>query len=439
SGAVFWVGFIRDDAAGVQATANVHLYAGLLPGTDVGLPLPQGTGARHNGEPTATWNGTISASFLGSGFDMIGEGTIAELTRDAKRLTDTGFQLLIDFGAGTIKTPAQKKFLGNFKLSLDGTFDGGIMAGAVALAPTQSALMTRGAGRFSGLIGADGAVGVFKSDNDDTASNGYIGGFVAAPPPPPPYSTVPVRSSTWTDSFSGTPSTNTAGDVLWAENGIAPTNGANNSTHFITGGANGIGVINQTINRNNATPRFLRLDGTTGGSGDSSGVVFWAGRVKNGPATDHFYAGLLSGTDVGLRLPHGAGATFQGASTATWHGTIRGLFTGSGDTDFAAGSISGFTKTGSILMDTNFRLLVNYGTGALTTPLGKESFGTINFSLDGSFDENGVMTGDYTAEAGRPAGRFGGIIGTTGAVGVFKSNGRVNSIVGGFVAKPPGG
>ncbi len=138
-----------------------------------------------------------------------------------------------------------------------------------------------------------------------------------------------------------------------------------------------------------------------------------------------------------MALPRGIDATFQDRSSAIWTGTIRGLFGNSGGTDFGASGISGFTKDGNDLTDTNFQLLVNYGTGALTTPAGKESFGTVNFKLDGSFDENGVMTGAYTAEASRPAGRFGGIIGTTGAVGVFKSDGVSNSIVGGFVAKPP--
>ena len=434
SGAVFWAGFVRDNAQDNVGVA--HLYAGLLPRTDAGLPLPQGTGATFRGEPNATWDGTISGIFRGDGLDMIGEGTIAELTRNGDRLTDTGFQLLIDFGAGTIKTPVGQESFGNFKLSLDGNFEGGIMAGAVALAPVGSALMTRGAGRFSGVIGTRGAIGVFKSDNDDTESNGYIGGFVAAPPPPPPRS-VPARFSTWTDSFDVTTRMNTANDVLLAEGGIAIANGANATTHFITGKADGsgLGFEGNPLNISNVAERFLRLDGTTGATGDSSGVAFWAGSVQAGIV--HFYAGLLSGTDVGLALPRGIDATFQDRSSAIWTGTIRGLFGNSGGTDFGASGISGFTKDGNDLTDTNFQLLVNYGTGALTTPVGKESFGTVNFKLDGSFDENGVMTGAYTAEASRPAGRFGGIIGTTGAVGVFKSDGVSNSIVGGFVAKPP--
>ena len=422
SGAVFWAGFIRDNA---QDSSVAHLYAGLLPGTDVGLPLPQGAGARHNGAPSVTWNGTIRGIFRGIGPDdsNTGAATTVGLTRFNDHLIDTNFQMLIDFGARTIKTPVGQTVFGNFNFSLDGTFDGGVMAGTIT--PADAPIADRNApatGRFSGVIGVDGAVGVFKSDNDGLAINGYIGGFAARPIPP-------VRFSTWTDSFSGTPSTNTAGDILLAEDDITATNGATLTTHFITGQENGIGLAEYT-----GAERFLRLDGTTGLSGDSDGLAFWGNVVETDVV--HLYAGLLSGTQVGLALPRRAGATFQGKTSAVWKGVIRGLFQGTEAMDFGEDSITRFTKTGDDLLDTRFKLLVNYGTGALTTPAGKTSFGTIEFGLNGSFDTNGVMTGTYTASEGLPAGRFGGIIGTKGAVGVFKSNGAVSSIVGGFVARP---
>ncbi|MGU9962826.1 MAG: hypothetical protein ACNYPD_01835 [Candidatus Halichondribacter symbioticus] len=434
SGAVFWAGSIRDNASETTAPeTNVQLYAGLLPGTDVGLPLPQGAGATFQGRPSATWTGTISGIFLGDGIDTdIGEATIEKLTRDDNRLTDANFQLLIDFRAGTIKTPTGEESFGNLKLSLDGNFEGGVMAGAVALNPTEAALMGRSAGRFGGVIGTRGVVGVFKSVDDTTPNNGYIGGFVARAPQV-------VRFSTWTDSFDQGGRANAVGDVLLAEGDISLTGRGTNTAYFITGKANGLGVLGHALNTRSASSRFLRLDGTTGTTGDSSGIAFW-GNVLSPPNTIHLYAGLLSGTDVGTVLPRGAGATFQGVPSAVWTGTIRGLFAGTPSLDLGQDDIDGFTKAHDVLTDTNFELLVNYGTGALTTPTGKESFGTIGFGLNGNFDENGVMTGDYTTTlTGQPEGRFGGIIGTTGAVGVFISTGvNVNtSIAGGFVAKPP--
>ncbi len=423
NGVAFW----GDEVAG-----NItHFYAGLLSGTQVGLPLSQGAGVTLYNASSATWTGTISGIFTGDGITTnIGEGSIAGLTRDGNRLTDTDFQLLVDYGARTIKTPVGKESFGNLKLSLDGTFDGGIMAGAVAITPTQRALMGRSAGRFSGVIGTDGTVGVFKSDNENLAS--YIGGFVAE--------LSRVQFSNWTDSFDQGGRENTAGDVLLAEDDITLTDRPSDTTYFITGKANGLGVLGHALNVNNASSRFLRLDGTTGATGDSNGIAFWGNLVSRAPNAVHLYAGLLSGTDVGLTLPRGAGATFQGDSSAVWTGTIRGLFAGTPSLNLGQDGIDGFTKDRDVLLDTNFELLVNYGTGALTTPLGKESFGTIGFGLNGSFDGNGVMTGDYTTTlAEQPEGRFGGIIGTEGAVGVFKSSGvnSTTSIVGGFVAKPP--
>ncbi len=69
------------------------------------------------------------------------------------------------------------------------------------------------------------------------------------------------------------------------------------------------------------------------------------------------------------------------------------------------------------------------------------------FNFNGGFDENGVITGTIahtlTASGGTVSqnGVFSGLIGSDGAVGVFKNNddeaGKLVPFVGGFVVKPP--
>ncbi len=454
SGAAFWAGAIRENAT--SDNIGTHFYAGVLPDTQVGFLLPQEAGATFNNASSAIWSGTIRGIFAGGGIHMLGEASIDGLARNGNRLTDTNFQLLINYGARTIKTPVGKTAFGNFQFSLDGTFDGGVMGGTLTPTPINGA-PARSAARFSGLIGQDGAVGVFKSNNDAIADNGYVGGFVAKPSLPET-----IKAINWEASFdqassgANTIGANAAGDVLLKENIFTKEGRPTDSSHFIKAGADGIGLfVNGRLSLHslyNIPERFLRLDGTTGASGDSSGVAFWAGSVRNsvGEVNEsqtnvHLYGGLLSGTDVGLPLPQGVGATFQGDSIAIWTGTISGTFLGNGLLTVGEDSIDGLTRNEDGLTDTNLQLVVDYGARTIKTPVGKESFGNFKMSLDGTFD-GGVMGGTITpapTEAllmDRGAGRFNGVIGVDGAVGVFKSNNDDtprNGYVGGFVAKPP--
>ncbi len=455
SGAAFWAGAVRENAD--SANIGTHFYAGVLPDTQVGFLLPQEVGATFNNASSAIWTGTIRGIFAGGGIHMLGEASIDGLARNGNRLTDTNFQLLINYGAKTIKTPVGKTAFGNFQFSLDGTFEGGVMGGTLTPTPINGA-PARSAARFIGLIGQDGAVGVFKSNNDAIANNGYVGGFVAKPSLPET-----IKAINWEASFvypssgANTIGANVAGDILLKEGIFTKEGRPTDSSHFIKAGADGIGLfVNGRLSLHslyNIPERFLRLDGTIGTTGDASGVAFWAGNVRNnvGEVNEsdtrvHLYAGLLFGTQVGLPLPQGAGATHNGAPSATWNGTIRGIFLGSGiTTDIGEGAIDGLTRTGDGLTDTNFQLLVDYGARTIKTPVGKEFFGNFKFGLDGTFD-GGVIAGTITpaptesALMNRPAGRFNGVIGVDGAVGVFKSNNDEtpsNSYVGGFVAKPP--
>ncbi len=155
------VAFFLGDIAGAT-----YAYAGILAGTNLGA-VPVST------TPSATWNGQFSA--IGHYF----------INKD--------FELEIDFSTRSVDAfvqvsdDATSHFLlnGNFDATtgvIDGTVELGDFAGndRTATLPNNE---DRGSGMLTGLIGEDGAVGVFIKNNDDTGqSSNFAGGFVAVKP-----------------------------------------------------------------------------------------------------------------------------------------------------------------------------------------------------------------------------------------------------------------
>ena len=162
-------------------------------------------------------------------------------------------------------------------------------------------------------------------------------------------------------------------------------------------------------------------DGSQSLGGDAvDGVGFVGGGLNDGL---FYYAGILSGTDLGLPRTETEG-------TAMWNG------------QFGA-----FGRSTSNNVNKNFTLTVNFGAG--------EQAGTISaqvstshisylYSITGNFDSSGVIRGDISFDGGRWGeiipGQLRGLIGQEGAVGVFiggKDTQNYYSYSGGFVARPP--
>ena len=151
-----------------SAARNANGYAGILAGTDLGAVPPPTT-------ENATWNGQIRA--LGY-------------------FTEKDFELEIDFSDRSVEAFVQVKNDEDDPLHflIEGNFDGttGVINGTVELGDYTGNLRTatpldnpaRGSGMLTGLIGIEGAVGVFlKNPNDTGKSFNFAGGFVAAPTP----------------------------------------------------------------------------------------------------------------------------------------------------------------------------------------------------------------------------------------------------------------
>ncbi|MGU9963369.1 MAG: hypothetical protein ACNYPD_04595 [Candidatus Halichondribacter symbioticus] len=132
-------------------SATNKLYVGLSEDTNLGAPLSDGA---KNGD----WAGMIT------------------VLTSAGRAQEVGFNLVVTFNAvgdNTLSIKETTLDVGSLGfISLNGKFTAnGVIYGTVNFA-------TAGAGTLSGLIGVNGAVGIFASDAG--VNTDYVGGFVAA-------------------------------------------------------------------------------------------------------------------------------------------------------------------------------------------------------------------------------------------------------------------
>ena len=317
----------------------------------------------------------ISATWNGAIQAYVGE-TLAKST----------FNLMVNFMDRDVDGTVT---LGGKKFIFDGDFtDKGIMFGAVSVADVSDQ------GSFNGLIGVRGAAGVFKN-NDSNSQGQFVGGFVVTPVLA---TDDRVVFDAWAPTVTG----------LLAQGDGSTRRGTPNNTFFIRGSTTGIAG---TIDNANT----LRLDSILA----SGGVAF--GDNNDEFYHDTYYAGLLKGTDVGRRIENGN-------LNGVWKGTIH---------TYIDKNLQGAAT---------FNLNVDFGgtrTNGADDSVGTLSGSAIRFEFNGDFNRAGVISGGvvYTpSENNRTPtnGTFNGLIGTLGAVGVFKDDGRGSSyFVGGFVANPP--
>ncbi|MCA8833585.1 MAG: hypothetical protein K8953_00745, partial [Proteobacteria bacterium] len=146
--------------------SDSYFYAGILHGTDLGAPLSETSG-------TATWNGRFQAVLSGS--------VLREFSRD--------FTLDITFNAtgGDISTIVSGRTEDYFEL--DGTFNKqGVISGTANHVYYENGRIGGvtgdivNSGPVAGLIGQQGAVGMFISNRQTGNTGGFAGGFVARPP-----------------------------------------------------------------------------------------------------------------------------------------------------------------------------------------------------------------------------------------------------------------
>ncbi len=148
------VGFFSGRAVG---TDPLHYYAGLFSGTDLGAPI---TGTA---DTKAIWVGTFASTKFTASKDFVLEVSFSGINNGdiAAFVQDTGL----------------KYFLVDGEFNEYGVIDGTVTYGSFAKNSHTSTAEQAASGDLTGLIGSQGAIGAFISN--DTGSDGYAGGFVA--------------------------------------------------------------------------------------------------------------------------------------------------------------------------------------------------------------------------------------------------------------------
>ena len=426
---------IKDGFAGfvdpIVSGSNHVYYAGILSGTDLGKPLTQTVGS-------FTWNGQI------------------EIVRNNTADISTDFSLEITLGAvngvegslGEIEGAVLSNGTNHYQLTgtynkdgvitgtvIYGEFMGSIDGGDLATSVTANGIL-------SGLIGEQGAVGVFLAGGApketivgaSSATDIYAGGFVVsgAPPPRQPV-TQPddtnenqVTFKDWLRDF---------GDYPPPDRLTKPPRAR--KREFLAGDTEGL-ATNFAVNADDTRNISANL-ASLGRSGDAAdGYNYFFDTLSQGVHIP--YAGLLSGTDLGARVTGSTGAT------AVWHGRLKA------------------NRLGTIHIDQALELTITYGgtNGEMGSIAGEvQGDGNTLYQLRGDYDDSGVIEGTVyygqvnqislpnlvrTFPSAPPNGFLTGLIGEQGAVGVFISGSGTkedigspvgNYYAGGFIVAPP--
>ncbi len=400
-------GDVGDGIAYFRASINNKNggYAGIFSGTNLGAPL---SADFEESEPIVKWYGK---------FGVVGLALI----------TNQDFILNVNFQ--TRKIDAFVKFGSTTHYKLDGDFNdrGVIVNGTVSYGNftnnNPESLIPDGnnkLGILTGLIGQEGAVGVFHADDNAAGTTTYVGGFVAAPPEPcVATDTCPANTAAWLRSFP-------ADVVLTAT--PATTNPPLHG--FLRGGVATVdfGTLRAASNTD-PTVRPLNLQDATYnnvplGGDEEDGMAFF--ETYNGTESGG-YAGIFSGTDLGAPLPVYVAGT---EPIVVWYGKFE---------------LQGSAK----VENRDFTLNVNFKTRKIDAFV---QFGGPNhYKLGGDFNDKGVIVNGtiiYGAFTNRnpdmrfeltKAGILTGLIGSEGAVGIFHADDDADgpdSYVGGFVAAP---
>ena len=324
----------------------------------------------------------------------------------SKALTSDNFELEIVFTGtgGTITT------LNNLAATLDnsgeffqvsGNFNAaGVISGNVGFVDNNN-------GVLSGLIGAKGAVAVFKGKNN---SGGFAGGFAVANP-------VYVSSNTvdYAD-FKTHYAEETGNTQLLA---LADSSGSSTTRGFLQGTPTGLIDTGITVDAgvvSDFSSQAIRLGKAQDGADGFAVLASRQGR----------YAGLLSETDLGAPLP------IEAAATVEWTGSLH--YANSSTNNRA------LSESPDALV-----LTVDVNDGTLTSnrvrvPLGQASSATPRMiEINGTFGNHadglpvGVLGGIislYNGAAKEKDGDLVGLIGAEGVLGVFHTSG----FIGGFQA-----
>ncbi len=222
--------------------------------------------------------------------------------------------------------------------------------------------------------------------------------------------------------------------ATWLQSYIIPLPatavGASNGTSFLRISADSmVDTTGVTINFTDGKPRTLTRDG------DSNDGVLYYKATPNGSNTEHFFAGILPTTDLGLPVP-------QNEPDATWTGSYRRGNTAivndvSFDIDFENRTINASAP----FAESNDFNPSNLNTLRTRSAVSGGYSKLITFNLN--FTPSGVIEGTASMSFGEvvDSADATGLIGQDGLIGAFvdSTTGQdgLQNFYGGFWAEPP--
>ncbi len=360
-------------------TVTATNYAGIFSGTNLGAPLVKPateTGAM------VEWKGK---------FGSVGGASIP--SKD--------FTLNVDLYNETID--AFVEHAGGLFFKLEGGFNakGVIINGKVTYGTFTNGTVDenqfKSPGILTGLIGREGAVGVFHSNNDGVGNTPYIGGFVAVPP---------VVNTGDLPTYPTKPNAET-------------------STRFLTATETGLNITDiqfqDSATRTILTPHFIGRRGLDSNNPDGFAYFVTTSTLLNPIG----YVGILPTTNLGAPL-------IAQPANAVWAGHF---------------SVAGANNTA-----TNYFVDFTNGKFGFSNAAEDDTDGTLTVST-ATYTMNAHF-GSHASANGYSAGRMGGtisildagttgsttivgLIGAEGAVGIFTQEGAATGYTGGFTATNP--
>ncbi|MCA8834045.1 MAG: hypothetical protein K8953_03070, partial [Proteobacteria bacterium] len=281
--------------------------------------------------------------------------------------------------------------------------------------------------RVIGFIGQEGVVAAFvdreNTGVDGNKNTGNAGGFTASNPDHPDYVEAVVAEDLSLVETGADSNAILVNYEDWTESSVAPADAPT---------ASGKSEFLQTTVFTDGTRGFSSLaSGANAQIGDFNNADFRT-RLVGGDATNgfavkaqggNFYAGVLHTASVGAPIDV-AGLTSQNIPSAIWRGEL-------------------VAQSGTATIRRPFDLTVSFTSnhegqvgeldGTVRNDISSLSSGLL-YTIDGRFNPRGVISGNILR--GLISADLSGIIGQTGAIGVFASNETDNKFAGGFVAIP---
>ena len=396
-----------------------EVYAGLLSGTDLGAVLPI---RFASGSTTAVWHGSIYHS----------DDKVSDAAKSAGflSLVHRPLSLTVDLAAGTLRTVDLLGNLGAFTLSstnsvtIDGRFSFNERTAKLSYGILIGDVLYNGLlYHLAGLIGVEGAIGVFARDFDSNSGNvnGSFshGGFQVSPPPPPAYGR--ANYAVFEDFYHRA---KISSDIRYVAGSRT-----DDTAQFVRGTQ--IGLVNPastgTLDSGSFAPLTVHLGGDV-----YSGNAFV---IENFNGTH--VAGLLASTDLGF-APH------ADLATATWEGTF-----------YLSNNVHhvGADRSAPAPFEIKSGVVVDFAAGTLTSSQAEyrlagagEGGEFVSFGIFGEFGEInelplGILGGVVKYSSAASSALLVatdlrnlpviGVIGREGALGVFRDPSN-NNLVGGF-------